>query len=215
MSVNEKMTAIADAIREKTGKTETLGLDAMAKSVGEVYDAGKQEALAEHFRCSLLGNGTTALRVAIPFEPDIISISSIAPYSVTAPLIMTLVTMDGRSASRYGGRLGYVASQNKPSVAPVTTASIKKYCTYEDGVFCADFNAATKSVWAENVRYTVVAAKFPEETAKALVVEEVSLLPDGSSGTLEYNQSRIDELFTADEWATLIAAKPNWTFSML
>lgn len=33
MSVNEKMTAIADAIREKTGGTELLGLDAMAQAI--------------------------------------------------------------------------------------------------------------------------------------------------------------------------------------
>lgn len=43
--VNEKMTAIADAIRSKTGGTDKLGLDGMASSVEDVYDKGKQ---AEH-----------------------------------------------------------------------------------------------------------------------------------------------------------------------
>lgn len=42
MSVNEKMTAIADAIRDKTGETEALTLDDMATAISEVYDAGKQ-----------------------------------------------------------------------------------------------------------------------------------------------------------------------------
>jgi hypothetical protein len=45
MSVNEKMTAIADAIRGKTGKTEELTLDAMASGINEVYEAGQK---AEH-----------------------------------------------------------------------------------------------------------------------------------------------------------------------
>ena len=40
MGVKGKMTAIADAIREKTGKTQALGLDAMAQSIPQVYDAG-------------------------------------------------------------------------------------------------------------------------------------------------------------------------------
>lgn len=40
MSVNEKMTAIADAIRSKTGGTEALTLDDMASGVNDVYDAG-------------------------------------------------------------------------------------------------------------------------------------------------------------------------------
>lgn len=42
-TVNEKMTAIADAIRDKTGGTEKLGLDAMASGVAEVYEAGKKK----------------------------------------------------------------------------------------------------------------------------------------------------------------------------
>ncbi len=40
MSVQEKMTAIADAIRAKTGDTGKLGLDAMAAAVPRVYDGG-------------------------------------------------------------------------------------------------------------------------------------------------------------------------------
>ena len=42
MSVNEKMTAIADNIRSKTGGTEALTLDDMANGVNEVYEAGKK-----------------------------------------------------------------------------------------------------------------------------------------------------------------------------
>lgn len=42
MSVNEKMTAIADNIRDKTGGTKALTLDQMASGVNEVYEAGKK-----------------------------------------------------------------------------------------------------------------------------------------------------------------------------
>ena len=41
-TVNEKMTAIADAIRDKTGGTEALTLDGMAENISEVYEAGKK-----------------------------------------------------------------------------------------------------------------------------------------------------------------------------
>lgn len=41
MSVNEKMTAIADNIRAKTGDTEPLTLDGMAESIPKVYFAGQ------------------------------------------------------------------------------------------------------------------------------------------------------------------------------
>ena len=42
-TVNEKMTAIADAIRDKTGGTEPLTLDDMAAKIAKVYDNGKTE----------------------------------------------------------------------------------------------------------------------------------------------------------------------------
>ena len=42
MSVHEKMTAIADAIRSKTGETQKLTLDAMAQAIPQIYGAGKQ-----------------------------------------------------------------------------------------------------------------------------------------------------------------------------
>lgn len=41
MSFNEKMTAIADAIRDKTGNTNLLTLDDIALSVDDVYEAGR------------------------------------------------------------------------------------------------------------------------------------------------------------------------------
>ena len=57
MSVNEKMTAIADAIRAKTGGTQKLTLDQMAAGVSCVYDAGKQ-AQEDAFWDAYQQNGT-------------------------------------------------------------------------------------------------------------------------------------------------------------
>ena len=42
MSVNEKMTAIANNIRDKTGTTKSLTLDQMESGINEVYEAGKK-----------------------------------------------------------------------------------------------------------------------------------------------------------------------------
>ena len=41
-TVNEKLTAIADAIRANTGGTEKLSLDGIADAIPEVYEQGKQ-----------------------------------------------------------------------------------------------------------------------------------------------------------------------------
>lgn len=47
MSVNEKMTAIADAIRDKTNGTTRLTLDDMATEIPNVYESGKEIAYNE------------------------------------------------------------------------------------------------------------------------------------------------------------------------
>ena len=50
-TVYEKMTAIADAIREKTGETKLLTLDDMATDIPKVYDAGKKSQYDEFWDC--------------------------------------------------------------------------------------------------------------------------------------------------------------------
>lgn len=59
MSVNDKMTAIADAIRTKTGRSDTLTLDEMAAAIGSIsvseFDTSDATATA-----SDLAEGTTA-----------------------------------------------------------------------------------------------------------------------------------------------------------
>lgn len=42
VTVNDKMTAIADNIRAKTEKTDLLGLDEMAESINEVFEIGQK-----------------------------------------------------------------------------------------------------------------------------------------------------------------------------
>lgn len=59
-TVNEKMTAIADAIRAKTGGTELLTLDDMATDIPKVFDAGKQTQYDEfwdNYMSNVLGGG--------------------------------------------------------------------------------------------------------------------------------------------------------------
>lgn len=57
MSINEKMTAIADAIRDKTGGTDILTLDDMATEIPNVYGKGKQDATCAFWN-AFTANGT-------------------------------------------------------------------------------------------------------------------------------------------------------------
>lgn len=67
MGINEKMTAIADAIRDKTGSAEPLTLDAMATDIPKVFDAGKKTQLTEfweQFQSEQMANGSQEYKQA-------------------------------------------------------------------------------------------------------------------------------------------------------
>lgn len=223
MSVQEKMTAIADAIRDKTGSAGLLTLDDMAASVPEVYEAGrtaeKEDCDAQFFKTSFIGNNTTAVSLNIPFLPDILTISTFSDYA-TARRKNTLWTIefDTRSASRYQGLIGQITSAGQAGLSRVGGNSLPNCYTYANGVFTWKHPSLTP-VFTSNARYFVSAAKFPETSAKAAITEEISLLPDTvpseANGTLEYYSATVNKYFTAEEWAALIATKPKWTFSML
>ena len=62
----------------------------------------------------------------------------------------------------------------------------------------------------------MVAVKFPDENPRDLLVEQIEALPDavpqGCTGQLPYTESVVYTYFTPEEWASLTAKKPNWTF---
>lgn len=60
MSVSEKLTAIADAIRAKTGGTDSLTLDAMATAIASIATTTPICYLYNHGECSELLGGWTA-----------------------------------------------------------------------------------------------------------------------------------------------------------
>lgn len=71
MSVNDKMTAIADAIREKTGETGTLTLDAMAELISALEVGG---GITDY-------QGFPAVTGTITFAEDVTS-----DYTLTFPV---------------------------------------------------------------------------------------------------------------------------------
>ncbi len=65
MSLNEKMTALANAVRTKSGTTQALTLDGMTEKVNGVFSA---------FYSLAWGSGaTTQTFYQVPFAPDIVS----------------------------------------------------------------------------------------------------------------------------------------------
>lgn len=70
MSVSSKLTAIADAIRAKTGGTDTLTLDAMAEAVAGIQTG----ASALRYEGTFTTSATCSATVSCGFKPDLVVI---------------------------------------------------------------------------------------------------------------------------------------------
>lgn len=177
----------------------------------------QQKIATRYFKTSFVGDGTSKASFAIPFIPDMVVISGTSAYIDTMPGNFMSIAFDMRSAWKYAGRMAYSTKAGSIGTGVIKTSSALASVSYADGVFT--WNApALPATWSPATRYSVMAVKFPEQTVKTLVEEEIVLLPDAvpsdSNGTLVYNSAQINDTFTTDEWAELIAQKPNWTFSM-
>ena len=218
MSVNSKMTAIADAIREKTGGTDALTLDGMAAAIPEVFaagfGAGEAAQKAVCFQATVLGSGTQYLSLEIPFEPDYFTVLAFNPYPTTVPYSEIALAIDLGTFYTHLGVSVYIKSTSGFSTARIPDA-LRTLYTYEDGVFTV--NAGTQSnipnIWRTGTYYKVCAVKRMLSDKDALT-REINALPDDESGTVTFVGSRVSAAVTDDEWATLIAAKPNWTFTL-
>jgi hypothetical protein len=88
MSVNSKMTALADEIRELSGTEETMGLDAMANHIGEANtDVATEAGLIEQIASALEGkagggndNNIKYFTVRNNLPDDIIINGAYCPY---------------------------------------------------------------------------------------------------------------------------------------
>ena len=221
MSINEKMTAIADAIRAKTGGTNALTLDGMAAAIPEVFAAGEsaeaEKVAARQFVTALCGNDENTISIPIPFKPDLILISSFDAYSRKSASTYNAMMYDFRAAAR--SPVAFILYTNSKATASTTTVSnsnAKNLFTYAGGIFTFTAPSSTEyqlAKWRSELLYAVSAFKYTDKSDKELISEQISRLPD-SGGTVEFASAAISAAFTDDEWASLIATKPNWTFTL-
>ena len=180
----------------------------------------QQEIEMQYFKTSFIGSGTNEVSFATPFMPDVVQILALSAYVASKNCTLQSVVLDTRTATKWGCITAFCEINDSgaitPCVAPIKATSLHNgLFSYENGVFT--WKAANQIfTFSPHTRYYVVAARFPNNSAKKIVEEEVSLLPDvvpeGSTGRLLYSNARINAIFTTDEWNALKATKPNWTF---
>ena len=231
MSVFEKMTAIADAIRSKTGGSEPITLDGMASGVNAVYVIGKTDAKAEcdskHFVQTFTGNNQNSFSLDIPFDPDVVFIVCHSAYAHTMSNVWMDVRVNRRSASRFMGYFMYTPSSGERTNVRVSAAAGMTALAYVDGVFrftCPNSTAMQAAIWRSDCQYVFTAVRYTDKTDAQLLSEEIALF-SAAGGTVEYSLKRINEIFETSAgandgsesvaWEALVATKPNWTFSLV
>ena len=169
----------------------------------------------QYFKTSFIGDGTKKVSIPMPFKPDMIDIVGVSGSVDAVKNNFYTLSFDTRSAGIYSGKYGYCQNTGAMGNGMMRTASVLASISYADGVFT--WNApALPALWSNLIRYSVMAVKFPENTTRQMVEEDIRLLPNtvpsGCSGTLSYNTAQINDTFTSEEWAALTGTKPNWTF---
>lgn len=211
MSVNEKMTALADAIRTGAELPEdALSLDAMAAAIPAVRAAGKHLAEAvcagRHFVTVVHGSGTKSLSVEIPFYPDAIAFVSANPRVCPNQVIFYAYTPH----AVYAKGINLYSTASSVAYGGVARQDGSSLVDYTDGVLTASVIETVVGSFADT-DYIVLASKTETRTDREILEDFVEGLAD-TGGSVTLKKATVNAAVTDAEWAALIAAKPNRTF---
>lgn len=223
---DNSLIALADALREQTGEqSELIFPEDFAGAVHAIHGAayaeghtdgkaeGEEACTARHFVHTFVGDGSTAVTVHVPFEPDKLVLFNLNPLVQTRANELAIFVVDLSAFGRYAG-LATVGSGTAINSAVYSTNSyLTRYSRQADGMVTIQnvgISATTAGVFTAGETFVLVAVKHIGQTDKERITAFVERLT--GSGTVTLNQARVNGAFTDDEWATLIGTKPDWTF---
>lgn len=166
MSVNSKMTAIANPIRELMGTTGTMGLDTMANNLKDaVSEVSEQADLIQQVKAALAGKavgggggsglviktGTTTSRTINTGLSDIEAFFIYKETQTATGLIHLSYTKDGGTSRMYASAW----STNNYGSKTITNAT--GGTTVSGGTFTISATSATSGGLTSNVTYKWVA----------------------------------------------------------
>ena len=238
MSVNKKMTAIANAIRDKTSGTHLLTLDDMPEHIDGVYrtgyitgeesgrvegysigyDAGTADehakCVAKHFVTTVTGNGQTSISFHVPFKPDFLAINcGDSDLYGTSTLTVASVYFDLCAFGLIAG-ISQVGATGGFKNGAMSTESYKtRYAQDENGIVTVGNVGSQAGTFKANRPYMVCAVKYEEQTDKDRITEYVRSLE--GSGSVTLNLGKVNAAFTEEEWSALTDEKPGWTFGFI
>ena len=206
---------IGDAISEDCSHDELGGVSHMpdalvfAHSTEEV-SAVMKYAYRENIPVTVRGSGTGTLSVPIPFEPDTLLIVAANMRIFTCQIAVCVYTP--HALGKYLG--GVQTTQSSLSLGMAAIRRDQRLVSYADGVLTFTMIESVPVRFDANTDYIVLASKTETRTDKEILTDFIAGLAD-AGGTVTLSQEAINAAVTDDEWATLLATKPNWTFTLI
>lgn len=156
MALTDKLTAIADAVRAKTGGAERLTLDQIAAAISGISGGGTVET------GEFIGDGTYNVYIPLGFEPDIVYVrltNDSEIYDSNHIYCVALIR-----------DICYVATHRAANSATVSNggyginvtglyASASVYAEYADGTLHCYFSPASRKFY-NGAAYTWIARKW-------------------------------------------------------
>lgn len=223
MSVNEKMTAIADAIRDKTKGTKPLTLDDMVTEIPKVFDAGKKAERNDFWEVFQKGGEPMNYNYAFAYNKfkdenyfpkydiDVLSGNTTANYMFNASPDLTdiKVTIDASKANNTQSMFAGCTNLKR----------IPKLIVGANTGFQTTFTncRALEELYIEGtIAKNGLTLQYSKKLNKASIESIINALSATESGlTVTFSKTAVNNAFTAEEWDALEATKTNWTISLV
>ena len=160
-----------------------------------------------HYKAIIPGSGTNRLPLSLPFEPDLLQVICTDPRIMFSTGAVIFFNGDFSGLGMAAAMASVVREGGVYNVA-MTTSTVSSRLDQGDLTNIKDGNL--ECIFPTGLSYQVVATKMDDRTLAQRYTAFVESLT--GSGTAQVCKAKIDEAFTADQWAQLKASKPNWTF---
>ena len=183
------------------------------------HHEGYLKCAAKHYTEVKLGDGTNFFTVNCGFEPDLFMVFSTSSYPLSIPNAVSVVYNDFRSMGKYSAYRRQTDASAVQGNANITTSAATRFFSREGGNVGYDGSQSTSQtsrayVFDKNTYYTAVCVKYTDKTDAEILADMVAALPS-TGGSVDFSSIKVNGAFSEEEWQTLIATKPNWTFVLV
>ena len=160
-----------------------------------------------HYKAVVIGDGTNRLPLNLPFQPDLLQVVCTDPRIMSQNGAAMFFNGDFSGIGLAAAVCSVLRNGSLYNFAMTTTTVDTRL---DNGALTNIKDGDTDCIFPAGLSYQVVATKMDDRTLAQRYRAFVESLT--GSGTAQVCKAKVNQAFTAEEWAALKATKPNWTF---